>query len=89
MLLLLVLRIDRLEFGIRSGLACPAEFHNVEVTLRELLEVGGGVALEKAIDPLTPSESKVGLLDLLLALLLLLNPSTWRILCFRTRFYPS
>jgi hypothetical protein len=56
---------------------------NVEVTLRELLGVGAGVDLKKAIDPLTPSESKVGLLaldhdahrvhllDLLFALLLL------------------
>jgi hypothetical protein len=85
-LLLLVLRIDRLEIIIiRFGLACLGEFHNVKVTLRELLGIGGGVPVEKAIDPLTPSEVKVGLLalghdahgvhhlDLLLALLLLVN----------------
>ena len=57
----------------------------MEVTLRELLGVGGGVPFEKAIDPLTPSEAKIGLLaldhdahgvhllDLLLARLLLVG----------------
>jgi hypothetical protein len=35
----------------------------VEV-FREILGLGGGVDLKKAIDPLTPSESKVGLLAL-------------------------
>ena len=57
----------------------------MEVTLRELLGVGVGVDLKKAIDPLTPTEAKVGLLalyrdaqgvhvlDLLLALQLLVN----------------
>jgi hypothetical protein len=34
----------------------------VEVTLRELLDAGVGVPVEKAIDPLTPSEAKIGLL---------------------------